>query len=138
MGDPKVILVVEDEPTVRGLIADMLELSGYKCVVAGNAVDATRIIDAGVLRFDLLLSDVMMPGGINGLELAMRIRQVDPSTKVLLISGYVDEKLTNAVATAGIRVIPKPFRQKDLADAVAYELAREGDVNVRPIRRRDA
>jgi CheY-like chemotaxis protein len=132
------ILVVDDEPTVRGLIADMLAMSGYKCVVAGNGADAMRIIEAGVLRFDLLLSDVMMPGGLTGLDLANRIRQLDPATKVLLISGYVDDKLTAAVDAAGIRVIPKPFRQKDLYDAVADAFAEGGQPNVLPIRRRDA
>jgi CheY-like chemotaxis protein len=137
MGDAKVILVVEDEPTVRGLIADMLEISGYKCVVASNAVDAMRIIEAGVLRFDLLLSDVMMPGGLSGVDLAMRIRQIDPATRLLLISGYVDEKLTAAAAAAGIRVIPKPFRQKDLDDAVREVLESEMPPNVLPIRRRE-
>jgi CheY-like chemotaxis protein len=137
MGDAKTILVVEDEPTVRSLLADMLELSGYTCIVASNAVDAMRIIEAGVLRFDLLLSDVMMPGGMSGLDLATRIRQIDPATGVLLISGYVDEKLSADVAAAGISVIAKPFRQKDIANAVGAELRRVAAPGVTPIRRRE-
>jgi CheY-like chemotaxis protein len=137
MGDAKTILIVEDEPTVRSLLADMLEMSGYTCVVASNAVDALRIIEAGVLRFDLLLSDVMMPGGLSGLDLATRIRRMDPATGVVLISGYVDEKLSAEVAVAGITVVAKPFRQKDIADVVAAELRRAAGSGVTPIRRRE-
>lgn len=135
MGETRAILIVEDEPNVRGLLADMLEASGYKCIVASNAADAVRIIEAEVLRFDLLLSDVMMPGTMSGVDLALRIRQMDPETRVLLISGYVDEKLSSKLAATPFRTLPKPFRQSELLSAVKEELERPVDANVRPLRK---
>jgi len=134
MVETRAILIVEDEPNVRGLLADMLEANGYKCIVASNAADAVRIIEAEVLRFDLLLSDVMMPGTMSGVDLAMRIRQMDPETRVLLISGYIDEKLSSKLAATPFRTLPKPFRQAELLGAVKQELDRTVDANVKPLR----
>jgi DNA-binding NtrC family response regulator len=124
MGGKRTILVVDDEPTVRALIADVLSTGGHTCISAANGIDALRIIEADFIRIDLLLSDVMMPGEVNGFHLARRAQEIDPETRVLLISGYVDPTMAEAIATQGFRVIAKPFRQHQLLDTVNEELAK--------------
>src|SRR4051794_33291569 len=103
MDGPRTILIVEDEPNVRGLLADMLGGSGYKCIVAANAGDALRIAEAGVIRFDVLLSDVMMPGALTGVDVALRMQQIDPQMAVVLISGYNDERVQAQLAATNFR-----------------------------------
>jgi DNA-binding NtrC family response regulator len=125
MGGKRTILVVDDEPTVRALIADVLQAGGHTCITAANGLDALRIIEADFIRVDLLLSDVMMPGEVNGFHLARRAQEIDPETRILLISGYVDPKMAEAITSQGFRVIAKPFRQHQLLDAVNEELAKQ-------------
>jgi CheY-like chemotaxis protein len=126
MAEKKTILVVDDEPTVRALIADVLSMGGYTCINAANGADALRIVEADVVHFDLVLSDVRMPGDVSGFQLANRVRELCPDTRVLLISGYVEPKIAETIAQEGLRVIPKPFRQHQLLDAVNAEFAEAG------------
>jgi two-component system, cell cycle response regulator CpdR len=132
-GPAKRILIVEDEPTVRGLLADMLESNGYQCLVAANAADAMRILKSGAVQFDLLLSDVMLPGPMTGIDLCIETRQLFPDIRLLLITGYADEKVQDQISTVRIRMLPKPFLQSDLIGAIEEELARTPDPNVTTI-----
>jgi DNA-binding NtrC family response regulator len=121
MGDKRTILIVEDDATVRSLLADML--SGlFTPVTAATGVDALRLIEADVIRFDLVLSDVMMPGEVSGLQLIDRMRVLDPQTPVLLISGDLDAASAQTISDRGIRLLRKPFRQQQLLDAIEEAL----------------
>jgi DNA-binding NtrC family response regulator len=118
------ILVVEDEPTLRAMMADILTDAGYSCLTAGNALDAIQIIESDVVSFDMLLSDVLMPGKMNGFQLARRVRELKPATRVLLITGYIGNDLGDAMKENPFRIIPKPFRPNDLVAAVSKEFAK--------------
>jgi DNA-binding NtrC family response regulator len=134
MSEAATILLVEDEPMVRALLADLLQESGYTCVVAANAVDALKLIDAAAIRFDLLISDVVMPGTTNGMELTVEARRRDPRLRVLLISGYYDEELGAEIGAQGMRLLAKPFRHEQLLTAIRTELAGAKDAEIVPIR----
>ncbi|MBV9523013.1 MAG: response regulator [Alphaproteobacteria bacterium] len=127
MASKHTILVVDDEPTVRSLIADLLSEEGHVCISAGNGIDAVRLIESDVIRIDLLITDMMMPGNIGGLAVAARMVALQEETRILLISGYTDPAIAEEAARQGFRIVPKPFRRKDLIDAVAEELAKLPD-----------
>jgi DNA-binding NtrC family response regulator len=117
MGDRHTILIVEDDATVRSLLADMLS-DTYIAITAATGVDALRLIEADVIRFDLVLSDVIMPGEVDGLQLLNRLRDLQPETPVLLISAFVEDATAHAIAERGIRVLKKPFRHDQLLAAI--------------------
>ncbi|MEQ1780527.1 MAG: ATP-binding protein [Hyphomonadaceae bacterium] len=112
------ILLVEDDDLVRDHVSTLLNMLGYKVVAVRNgvaAIDAlTRIAD-----FDLLFTDVVMPGGVNGPELADAARGIRPELPVLFTSGYPE----NAIAhhgwlNRGVQLLRKPYRKLDLATKV--------------------
>ncbi len=82
------ILVVEDDPSVLALAVDTLQSLGYRVTTARNAASALRRLKGGT-AFEMLFSDVVMPGGVSGLDLARRARGVNPGLKVLLTSGFI-------------------------------------------------
>jgi signal transduction histidine kinase len=82
------ILVVEDDPSLLALAVDTLESLGYNVTTARNAASALRRLK-GTQSFELLFSDVVMPGGVSGLDLARRARSRNPDLKVLLTSGFI-------------------------------------------------
>jgi nitrogen-specific signal transduction histidine kinase/CheY-like chemotaxis protein len=112
------VLVVEDNPEVRKLSLRRLTLLGYRVVEADNGPAALALLDAGT-GIDLIFSDVVMPGGMTGYELARHAKQHLPAVKVLLTSGY-DAEVASAQDTTGseLRVLRKPYRQADLARAL--------------------
>jgi signal transduction histidine kinase/DNA-binding response OmpR family regulator len=85
------ILVVEDDPAVLALAVDTLEGLGYHVTTARNAASALRRLD-GSRSFEMLFSDVIMPGGVSGLDLARQARGKNPKLKVLLTSGFIGEE----------------------------------------------
>ena len=95
-GQRPTILVVDDEADVRALVREILTLNGYHVIDTGDPFEARRI-------------DVLMPI-MNGLELAQRVEATSPTTKVMLMSGYV----TSAVRTSGRPLLSKPFRANDM------------------------
>jgi len=123
------VLVVEDDPQVLAVTVEMLEGMGYEVVTASNARAALERLetDAG---FDLLFSDVIMPGGRNGVELATLARDLRPELKVLLTSGYVGE--AGLLAGDAFELIDKPYERSTLA-AKLQELLGDG---AQPRRRR--
>ncbi|MFL4991129.1 MAG: response regulator [Microvirga sp.] len=84
--DPSTILLVEDEPLIRLFISDLLEDAGFKVVEAANATEALVLLEAG-LPVNVLLTDVDMPMGGNGFELAHRVHRSWPETEILIMSG---------------------------------------------------
>lgn len=106
------LLLVEDEPMVRGLVADILRSSGYNIVEAESPLRAVELCRAHRGPFHLLLTDVVMPE-MSGRELADQIRNLQPGIRVVYMSGYADESLLRH----GIRPPDVPFLQKPFSAA---------------------
>ncbi|MGA1237190.1 MAG: PAS domain S-box protein [Limisphaerales bacterium] len=113
------ILVVEDEPALRELVRNILEFSGYSVLEAPSgraALDVWRQHHASV---DLLLTDVVMPDGVNGHDLALRLQKDKPSLKVLYTSGYGTEIVgIDFTLSEEVNFLQKPYNPRGLADAV--------------------
>ena len=110
------ILLVEDDMNVRMVARDVLEASGYHVWEASDGIEALNIWKANAPQIDLLLTDMIMPGGLNGRELADRLRCERPGLKVLLMSGYSGDRLENIQACN--RILSKPFSLESLTKAV--------------------
>lgn len=118
------ILVVEDSERVRRLTRRRLEDLGYTVTEAENAPSALEIL-AENAQFDLVLSDVVMPGGMTGYDLHDRIKVDYPSIAVLLTSGYAEAAVRRGVENGNsLLFLRKPYRTADLAEAVAKALKR--------------
>lgn len=117
-GHGECILIVEDEAAVRKVVALQLERLGYSIVEAESAAAALELLNAGE-TVDLVLSDVQLPGGMNGVELSAELARSFPDVGVILTSGYLEnvvESDTGSVDDRGIEgVLRKPYRQKELA-----------------------
>jgi len=116
----KQLLLVEDEAAVRDVLALGLGRNGLVVQAVADA-DAALAILAENPGIDALLSDVMMPG-IDGVELASRVRALRPNMAVLLMSGFAEPPLHKAAATAGMGFIAKPFSLSDLMVALEESL----------------
>jgi CheY-like chemotaxis protein len=109
------LLLVEDDVRVRGFVRRTLEGLGYRITQATDGQQAMALLDGG--SFDLVLSDIELPGGVSGLDLAMRVETSLPQTRILLMSGYPDR----AMARPDWRdrpVLSKPFGPRELAGAI--------------------
>jgi CheY-like chemotaxis protein len=112
------ILLVEDEANLRYLARQFLEKQGYRVIEAADGAVAMQIAVAHEGVIHLLLTDVIMPG-MNGRELAQRISEIRPNTKVLYMSGYTENVIGhNGTLDAGIRLLQKPFTLRDLKNRV--------------------
>jgi len=112
------ILVVEDDERVRRLTRGRLESLGYVIVEAANAPEALAILSAGE-RLSLVFTDLVMPGGMSGMDLCRHIRARWPETRLLLTSGYSAELLDGEeLRTLNLKVIRKPYRQVELAQFI--------------------
>lgn len=109
----EVVLVVEDELAVRQLAIESLRDLGYETLDAANAADALDLL-RGETRVDVMFSDVIMPGGMNGLQLAVEARRLRPGLKVLLASGYAPTIFGGNVPQ-DVPLITKPYNQNQLA-----------------------
>jgi PAS domain S-box-containing protein len=117
-GDGESVLVIDDEPTIRMLIVEVLEDNGFKAIEASNGAGGLRVIQSDA-RIDLLITDVGLPGGINGRQVADAARVARPGLKVLFITGYAENAVIgNGHLQAGMEVITKPFAVADLAKKV--------------------
>ncbi len=119
------ILVVEDEPIVRALVADALQEVGHSVLEAGDGSSALDLIRSGQ-KFDLLVTDVGLPG-LNGRQLADGARAVEPGLKVLFVTGYAHDKGdgTSGWLRPGMEIITKPFAIDELVDRVRLMLDRD-------------
>ncbi len=109
------VLVVEDDDDARSTLAAMVTELGYRVVEAENGAKALPILEQA-RPIDILLSDVIMPGGINGLDLAKAARKRRPDIRVLFVSGY--DRMSIAQATRyddSLKLLNKPFSLTDLA-----------------------
>ena len=114
-GHGETVLVVDDEPTVRMLVVEVLEELGYAALEAADASSGLRLLESDV-RIDLLISDVGLPGGMNGRQMADAARQRRPGLKVLFITGYAENAVVgNGHLEPGMHVMTKPFAMDALA-----------------------
>jgi signal transduction histidine kinase/CheY-like chemotaxis protein len=123
------VLVVDDEPELCALASDWLESLGYSVATTHSPAQALDLLQQG--RFDVLFTDVVMPGGMDGLELARKARKMQPDLRVLLASGYA-QSLLDATELPG-PLLNKPYRKKDIASAMREVLqARDAQPGPRP------
>ncbi len=108
------ILVVEDNEDILEVTSAMLTKLGYRVHSAPNGAAAIRMFEGGA-RFDLLFSDIVMPGGMSGVELAHEARRLSKNIKILLTSGYAGDTLERHRALEQFPFIRKPFRRAELA-----------------------
>ena len=110
------VLLVDDDEEVAALVGEMLEHLGYRVAHATGATEALSALE-NARKVDLVFSDVMMPGGMNGVELAREIRTRALGVPVLLTSGYA-EAARKSAAAEGVHVLAKPYSLEDLATAL--------------------
>jgi signal transduction histidine kinase len=121
-GGTETILVVEDDPLVRHYVTAQLVGLGYRAIPAANADEALVLIDQGTV-FDLLFTDVIMPGSKSGRELADEVLQRRPNVKVLYTSGYSERAIIhNGRLDPGVLLLTKPYRRSDLAQMIRVVL----------------
>ena len=117
------ILVVEDDKLVRDYVLTQLHSLGYVTLNAANAAEALAIVAAGN-PFDLLFTDVIMPGSMNGRQLANELQKTRPGLKVLFTSGYTENAIIHhGRLDSGVLLLAKPYRKSDLAAMVRKALA---------------
>jgi signal transduction histidine kinase/CheY-like chemotaxis protein len=110
------VLVVEDDDAVADLVCEMVSDLGYKATRAPNAQDALERIERG-LSVDIVFSDIIMPGGLNGIELASELRRRSPALPILLTTGYAGR--SEEFETKGFRILRKPYDKDELGAALA-------------------
>ncbi|MFC4170309.1 PAS domain S-box protein [Teichococcus aestuarii] len=112
------VLVVDDEPTIRLLVLEVLEDLGYAAVEAADGASGLSILRSDA-RIDLLVTDVGLPGGMNGRQLADAARVIRPELKVLFITGYAENAVIgNGQLEPGMHVMTKPFALEALANRI--------------------
>ncbi|MBL9193233.1 MAG: PAS domain S-box protein [Opitutaceae bacterium] len=121
------ILLVEDDATLRRFATLALEAFGYRVLAASNGQEAVALWQAGGDRCDLVLTDMVMPEGMTGLELVERLREMKPGLRAIVSSGYSTEITRPGVLTkAGVVYLPKPYETRTLAEVVRSALDDSG------------
>ena len=120
-GGNETILVVEDNANVRKTVVRQLHDLGYRSVEAESGASALKLVAEG-LSFDLLLTDVVMPGGMTGYQLADQLRRTRPDTRVLFTSGYTELARSADQLSRRDSLLSKPYRKQDLGRAVRRAL----------------
>ena len=112
------VMVVDDEPTVRMLVAEILHELGYQCIEASDGAAGLKLLQSGA-RIDLLVTDVGLPGGMNGRQMADAARIDRPDLKVLFITGYAENAVVgNGHLDPGMHVMTKPFAMEALGSRI--------------------
>ncbi|MBW4656911.1 MAG: PAS domain-containing protein [Kaiparowitsia implicata GSE-PSE-MK54-09C] len=119
VGDGETVLVIDDEATVRMLVVEVLEEAGYKALEAEDGPSGLKILQSDA-RIDLLITDVGLPGGLNGRQVADAARRGRPELKVLFITGYAENAAVgNGYLDAGMAVVTKPFTLAELGSRIS-------------------
>ncbi len=128
-GGGESILIVDDNAEVLELAESVLTDLGYRVATAGDARAALAVLEAPGSRYDLLFSDVVMPGGMNGITLAAEARRRFPGLRVLLSTGFIDpreEAAAEGIRPHGFPVMQKPYRRAELARRIRRVLDEGG------------
>lgn len=130
------ILIVDDELSMREFLSILLEREGYEVAMAANAEEALGLIDNSL--FDLVISDVQMPG-LNGIELLARIKQSAPDTAVLMITAFsAADQAVEAMKLGAYDYISKPFKNEEIKILISKALEKQGLKRENTILRREA
>ena len=108
----RVCLIVDDDSVIRGYLTTVLQRTGWKCLEAASAPDGRRMVESLHGALDLVLTDIEMPGEINGIALARWIRETFPGVPVILVSG------SGEVPPAEFPLVSKPCKPETLLRAV--------------------
>jgi signal transduction histidine kinase/CheY-like chemotaxis protein/PAS domain-containing protein len=123
-GGGKTVLVVDDEPTIRMLVSEVIEEMGHAALEAHDGPNAVQLLQSNA-RIDLLITDVGLPGAMNGRQVADAARAVRPDLQVLFITGYAENAvLGNGPLESGMELVTKPFPMEVLASRVREMLDR--------------
>jgi CheY-like chemotaxis protein len=118
---PQTILVVEDEVMIRLDVADFLRDAGFHVIEAAHAAEALAILRSAI-RIDLLFTDIQMPGGMDGLELARWAKSQRPGISILIASGRVGDAALSPDLADIAPIIPKPYAERPLLDRIRQRL----------------
>ena len=121
MTDQQVVLVVEDEPMLRQVVALTLKTEGFSVIEAGDGREGLEILRSDK-PIDLMLTDVRMPG-MNGYELTEAALSLRPSMPVILMTGFTNEEMPDKIRNASIPMLQKPFNFAKLAPSVREAIA---------------
>lgn len=123
---PPTILSVEDDPTVAAIVTAVLKSRGYEVFEAPDALEALQIWNEHADGIDLVFTDIKLPNGMSGLELAENLRALKPDVKVLFTSGYSPDTVeSNNILREGGNFLPKPYPMSHLVEMVACRLQRD-------------
>ena len=118
------VLVVDDEPAVRMLVTEILGELGYAAIEAGEGPEALVVLQSDA-RIDLLVTDVGLPGGMNGRQVADAARAARPGIPVLFITGFAENAVVgDGPLDAGMELVTKPFSMEALAARIRDMIAR--------------
>jgi signal transduction histidine kinase/CheY-like chemotaxis protein len=121
-GGKERILVVEDQVELRELVREVLEAYDYQVSLAASGPEALRIWKKAEGKFDLLVTDMIMPGGMNGRELADELKKLKPGLRIIYTSGYSSELIGKDLGHDNAAFLPKPYRPPQLALVVRKAL----------------
>ena len=126
-GGYETVLIVEDDALVRTYVTAQVRALGYRTLAATNAAEALTLID-GDTPIDLLFTDVVMPGSMNGRQLADETRRRRPGIKVLFTSGYTENAIVHhGRLDPGVLLLAKPYRKQQLAQMIRIALGATDD-----------
>jgi two-component system cell cycle sensor histidine kinase/response regulator CckA len=120
----EIVLVVDDEPTIRRFARRVLTEHDFEVLEAGNGVDALEVIHGSGGRVDVVVSDIVMPK-LNGVQLLQRLSSTHPELPIILMSGYAGPELAHRGIQAPCSVLAKPFRPEELVAEVRRCIRRQ-------------
>ncbi len=127
VSEEKTVLVAEDEKALRRIVAATLQHYGYKTLLAASGAEAIELWKSHSVEIDLLLTDMVMPGGVSGKDLAEQMTAQRPGLKVIITSGYSPELVSEGIQLAeGVNYLPKPYSPADLAGILEKAFASAG------------
>jgi two-component system, cell cycle sensor histidine kinase and response regulator CckA len=132
-GGTETILIVEDEPILRAMARDILEECGYRILEAGSGRDALEVWDQQADHIDLLLTDMVMPEGLSGVDLANQLLGIQPRLKIIFTSGYTANEVNQEMlARTHASFLSKPYSHAELAKTVRACLDKQRGQNATP------
>jgi two-component system, cell cycle sensor histidine kinase and response regulator CckA len=122
----RTIFVVEDEPTLRALVRRVLERGGYEVIEASTGLAALELWKERKIQVDLLLTDMVMPDGISGRQVADKMKADNPHLKVIYSTGYSADLMGKDMALQeGVNLLQKPYSPQKLVETVRKNLETE-------------
>ncbi len=118
----KTILVVEDAEPIRRLVCSTLGLHGYKCIEAGDGLEALEVYERVRSTVDLVLTDVVMPR-MDGKQLAVRLSRLEPDLRLMFMSGFSDDPVVRVFERSAGLFLAKPFTATALISKVRHVLS---------------